>query len=323
MVPADLRPPSTQARGNDIISFQAVVSRLRMGEPYYPTVGDELRRGDYPTAHAFNWRTPLVFKTAASLPDNLVVALWMLLGFLMCCATVVVTLAQPVPVVVTAVLIQVGAVTAMDPRAAVVMGEAWSGVLMGLSVCAYVRGRPKVGMPLGLLALFVRELAAPYCVACTVMALFARRWREAAAWIAGAAAYAAYYGWHLTNIWQQQRPSDLSHTSPWLQFGGLAFVLLTVRFHRWLYVSPKPMPALALTLVVAGATNASTPLHVRVTSAVYLAFFLVAGQPFNQYWGLMAWPTWALACGYGLHGILESLNVVARGRLRPREAGAR
>ena len=45
-----------------------------------------------------------------------------------------------------------------------VMPILWAGVLIAFSLCAYGTGRPKLGLGLGLAALFIRELALPYCL---------------------------------------------------------------------------------------------------------------------------------------------------------------
>jgi len=44
---------------------------------------------------------------------------------------------------------------------------------------------------------------------------------------------------------------------------------------------------------------------------LYLGFFAVVGQPFNQSWGLLTASTWAIAFGFGLQG-LERLVRQAR-----------
>jgi hypothetical protein len=308
-------PP--EGRG-DVETFQAVVSRLRDGEAYYPVFGEELRRGNYPTAQAFNWRTPFLFAGLSLVPERVARGAWLSLALVVCGLTILTTSRLQPAAIATAALLQVGAVAAMDPPAAVVMGEAWAGALIVLSVCAFGWRHPAAGIAFGLTALFVRELAAPYCVACTLAAIAARRWREVAAWLAGAGVYAAYYAWHLNQVWPQQLPTDAAHASSWLQFGGLTFLLIVVRFHRWLHVAPTPLAALGLALIVAGTANASTPFHVRLASAAYLVFFLSFGHAFNEYWGLIAWPTWALASGYGVHALL---GMAAQGAT-PRDHGA-
>ena len=162
------------------------------------------------------------------------------------------------------------------------MSETWAGVLIGLSACAYAVHRQKVAAPLGLLALFIRELAAPYCMICALAAIVRRRWHEVATWLGGACLYAAYYSWHLTQVWAHRLPTDLAHTGSWLE-GGLSFLLIRVRWHAWLLIAPMPLTALALVLVVAGIVHAGAPRHIRLTSATYVAFFLVTGQYFDTY----------------------------------------
>jgi hypothetical protein len=45
------------------------------------------------------------------------------------------------------------------------------------------------------------------------------------------------------------------------------------------------------------------PIHVRLGVVAYAAFFLVAGQPFNAYWGWMCGPLLALWTAFAPQGI--------------------
>src|SRR5690606_36850580 len=58
------RPPGN----GDLALFQSVVSSLRTGGTYYPTMERELRNRNYPTASLFNWRLPAVFVALAHAP---------------------------------------------------------------------------------------------------------------------------------------------------------------------------------------------------------------------------------------------------------------
>ena len=49
------------------------------------------------------------------------------------------------------------------------MPSLWAGVLIGLSICAYGIDRPRTGVALGLAAVFIRELAMPYCLVAAAM----------------------------------------------------------------------------------------------------------------------------------------------------------
>ena len=298
-LPTPAAPEPLPKRGGDVVTYQAVLSRLRTGEPYYAVVGDELRRGQYATQEAFNWRTPFLWTTLARVPDVAGRAALVALGLLMLGATFAVTSYEPL-CGMSGGIMQAGAIGTLTLPGAALFGESWSGVLIGLSVCMYAQRRARLAVVLGLLALGVRELAAPYCVACAVKAAVNRRWREVGAWLGGACLYAVYYGWHLVNVWEHRLPTDLAHATSWLELGGLPSLVTKVRWQAWLLASPTWANALALTLIVAGAAQTKMPAHARVATAVYLGFFMVAGKPFDGYWGLVAWPTWALAFGYGL-----------------------
>lgn len=312
-VPAPAAAPAGTASHGDVAAFQAIVAKLRGGASYYPTVGFELRARGYPTRDAFNWRTPVLLTALAATPELVGRAALFALLALLCVATLA-TVRHPLTAAWTATGLQVGVLAIAAAPAVVVVSEVWAGVLVGISVCAFARRRFWLAVGLGLAALFVRELAAPYCIVCTLLAAGDHRWREVAAWIGGACAYAAYYGWHVTQVWAHRLPTDLAHSSPWLEFGGLPFLLSTIQWLGWLLVLPAPLAALALVLVAAGIANARAPVHVRAASAAYVAFFLVAGQPFNNYWGLIAGPAWALACGYGV----ETVGQAMKAALAPR-----
>jgi hypothetical protein len=209
-----------------------------------------------------------------------------------------------------------GNVALTSAPVAVFMSEAWAGVLVGCSVVAYARGQSALAVTLGLLALFTRELTAPYCVACTLAAVWRRRWPEVVWWMAGAVAYAAYYAWHVSHVVPLRLATDIGHGSSWLELGGLPFILATFQWSGWLFMLPNPWHVGALVLVVAGILHARTPRHARLASMAYLAWYAVAGKPFDHYWGLMAAPAWAVAGGFGADAIWQSIRAELRGDAR-------
>jgi hypothetical protein len=89
----------------------------------------------------------------------------------------------------------------------------WAGVLIGLSLDCDRRGREGLSCALGLSALFVRELAAIYCVVSTVTAIAHRRWRLVSQWLPGAAVYAVYYGVHVLRVREHHSPTDIAHAT--------------------------------------------------------------------------------------------------------------
>lgn len=311
-VPSRLPGPAT----GDVATFEAMVGRLEAGESYYPVFGDELRRHGYPGRSIFNWRTPLLLSALSRVPSLVSRSVLVGLGALLFFATFRMTAHEPLWVAVGNVM-QAGAVAPVFAAGAEVFGEVWAGLLIGLSVCMFARRKAGTAIGLGLLALFLRELAAPYCAACAAVALHQRRWREVSAWLGGASLYGAYYAWHFIQVRAHQLSTDAAHPTPWLNFGGLSSLLRAADWHAWLLLSPPWATALAMTTVALGVVASRTPLHARLAAGVYSVFFMVAGQSFNGYWGLLAWPVWAVASGYGLQAIFDAVRGLIVQRQRP------
>ena len=290
--------PGQPAGVSDVRTYQAIVARLAAGQPYYVVVGDELRSRGYATAEVFNWRTPALWTFLARAP-RAAAPVRPVAALLLIALTLFLPHASW-PARIFGAIMQAGAALSFVVPEAAVMGEAWAGPLIGLSVLAYRHARRGPAAAWHWRHCSVRETAAPYCVVATLIAARQRRWREVTAWMAGAAAYAGYYGWHLTHVWAARGASDIAHAASWLEFGGLGFLLGRVQWHPLLLWAPSWMVALALMLIVAGCCAPRAGLHVRWAAGCYLAFFLVAGKGFDNYWGLIAWPTWAVAAGYGL-----------------------
>ena len=76
----------------------------------------------------------------------------------------------------------------------------WAGVLIALSVCAYGIDRPRLGVALGLAAVFFRDLALPYCALFAAIAWRQGRRRELALWMLGLTAWLAFFAWHWWQI---------------------------------------------------------------------------------------------------------------------------
>jgi hypothetical protein len=149
-------------------------------------------------------------------------------------------------------------------------------------------------------ALAFRELAAPFCVAGTLIAAAQRRGRELMVWTAGAAAYGVFYAWHANAVWAQAVPESVAPASAWLQLGGVPFLLSAVRWMGFSFLLPDAALAAVLSLICAGIANPRAPTVIRAAGAAYAAFFLVIGQHFNNYWGLVAAPVWVFSSAYGV-----------------------
>src|SRR5262245_19960676 len=171
----DLKAAASAARSRDIDMYSAIVDRIRAGEPYHVAVGTELRKGGYPTIPVFNWRTPLLYSVLARIPAGAARLLLVGLAVALLVASLTLYDGESPIAGIAGLIFQVGAAVPFLVPEAVVMSEAWAGALLGLSMCAYLKGSYRTGATIGLLALFVRELVAPWAVLCSVLGLRARR----------------------------------------------------------------------------------------------------------------------------------------------------
>lgn len=303
---------------NDNALFTTVVARLRAGTPYYDAMHAEMTARSYPTASVFNWRTPLVFRLMTLTGTR---AAWWLLAI---GCGIVLVFAVPffehrvgAGELVLGMLALVGAFLVILAPSMLAQTEVWCGVLVAMSTLAYASGYSCLGAGGGLAALFVRELAAPYCVVCSFLSVRTRRWREAAMWIAGAAAYAGFFAYHVVQVWSHQNAVGRAAESSWMRGLGLPFLLEVMReCNSVLLSSPRIVTALFVTLVTASLFAPRAPVHLRASVLAFMVFFLVVGQQFNDYWGSVAAPLFAIAVAFGLPGV-SRLFRDARSAARP------
>ena len=175
-----------------------------------------------------------------------------------------------------------------------VMPVLWAGVLIALSITCYGLNRPAVGVGLGLAAVFVRELALPYCLLAVGLAWRSGQRRELRWWLLGLAAWGAFYAAHCLRVAELIQPGDRAHAHGWVQFGGAAFVLATVQINAYLLLLPQWVAALCFAAAMCGFAGWSTPLGLRcgLTVCLYVITLGAVGQEFNQYWGALVAPLW-------------------------------
>lgn len=296
------QPESSPKAKGDAFLHLSTIERIAVGDPYYEAVGRELRRGRYPATRVFNWRTPAHFVAVATLSVPVARVLLKVLALAAVLLTILVLARESRGVVVIGAIAQLGAVATAFKPMAVGVAEVWTGVLIALSLCAYVRHRWTAAAALGVVAVFTRELAAPYCVACAVLAMAAHRRKEVYVWIAGGLAYAVYFAVHVSQVWAHQLPSDLSQTESWLRWNGVEFIMATLKVNGWIGLAP-PLTALYMVLALAGAASPRVPRQVALPLLTYFVLFAFAGQPFNFYWGWVTAPIWAFAAAYGIEGV--------------------
>jgi len=280
----------------DVALYRAEVERIHGGEGYYRAARAELTARGYPTQSLFNWRLPTLARLLGVLPDPAMGKV--LLGVL---ALAVLGMAFEALMrepgyglgrAAACALLLTGPLMPCVLGDLFVVHELWVGVLVALSIAAYGVNRPYWGAGLGLAALFLRELALPYCAVAMGLAWWHGRRRELAVWLLGLAVWEVGFGLHAAEVARWIPLDARAHPTGWVQFGGTAFVLSTVQMNAYLLLLPHWVTALWFAAAMLGFAAWQTPLGLRVglTACLFVAGFAVVGQNFNQYWGAMTAP---------------------------------
>ena len=304
----------------DAALYRAQVDRMQNGEGYYQAVFAEQTARGYPTRSVFNWRTPLPLWLIGRLPKVEWAKYFLCTLSLGLMVFAFEALAREkgnsfAAALGCAVLLS-GPLLFAFLDDLFVMPILWAGVLIAFSLCAYGTGRPRLGLGLGLSALFVSELALPYCLVCAGTAslkCFPAGERgakenprcvhrglnnielniiELVGWGLGLCAWLIFFAWHWWNVSGLIGPDAIAHKHGWIRFGGAGFVLATTQMNAYLILLPPWVTALYFAAAMFGLGGWHTALGVRMglTACVYVTAFAVVGQDFNQYWGSIIAP---------------------------------
>lgn len=283
--------------------YRAVTERVMAGQDYYPAAAAEHRAHGYPTAPAQVFRAPtLAWVTAALGTDTVrrtvliglsLAALLALHGALVRAGVGARTALWSMPLVATAFAISTA-------RGSIFLHEVWAGALIALSLAAWRPGRWGAAVALGFAACLFRELALPYLWAMAAFALWDRRWRELAAWVAATGVFIGLFALHLHRAAAEHLPGDIV-SAGWVRLGGWTFVLETARRNLMLIWASAPVVAFAVCLGLLGLAGWRSGWTGRAALVVggYMAAFAVVGRPDNAYWGILYAPLlplgWLLA----------------------------
>jgi MFS family permease len=294
----------------DAATYAEIVTRMQSGEAYYDVAHEVLRTNGYGTASVFNWRFPAWPSFLALLP-NLGWA-QALLGLLGASAILLVAsewrttlghLGTAVAALLTAV--SLAGLLALE---SVLFAEVAAGVLILLSFAAYAADWRWLGVAAALLALFVRELAAPAVIVALLYAIRDHRPREVVVLLLGIAAFAVAYALHAGTILTRLGPDDLAYAEGWLQFGGLGFLARAAQFNGLFALGPLWLSALLLPLGLLGALAALPNLRAFLVLVLFVVAFAIIGKPFNTYWGALFTPLMSLCVVWSVPAIRDLLQ---------------
>jgi hypothetical protein len=294
--------------------YLQIVDDLRNGQGYYAAATREQRAGDYPLKPFLTVRLPTLAKGLAALLDKTArrLAIEMLSAATLFAWVWRLRQSIRTPVSYLSAMVVLGAsVTPAFMDMGYTSHELWSGELISLSLALYSPRRWAISFGVGLFALVIRELAAPYLLLMAFMAWCEGRRTEAIAWILGVGLFLFGLALHAQAVEPLVHPGDL--TSPgWLGLGGWSFILLQMKWNGLLMVLPRWPAAILAPLLILGAIARRGPLENRVALVVigYIGAFLILGRQDNACWGLMLtplWPVCLLSSGMALRGLARTI----------------
>jgi hypothetical protein len=297
-------PPGAEA-GKDVLLYEAVRARLALGEPYYPTLGEELVRHGFPTWPTFHWRTPLTLTLGAALPWP-IGARVVFLGLVGVAAAATASARRDGVGVAAALGVALGLAPLGASAAGLLFSESWAGALLALSAAGFLADRPAWRVLGGAGALAFRELAAPWCALGLVAAVADRRWREAGAWLAVILGWLALYAAHAAQVAAHAPPDSVERG--WFGWLGVGFALRCLRWFVPVTLLPALAPAVVATAAVTLVEEGRGAKVVAAGALGYLVLFGVAGLPFNDYWGCLLVGLWGMLVPLGGAAVVRSLR---------------
>ena len=199
------------AKSGDVFLYMSEIKRIHAGENYYQVAAEELVAQGYPTASVFNWRTPLPMWLIGKLPDPLAGRLILIAAGIAMLLMAFEAAAREQPNVyrlaMPLTVLLIAPVLPCFQGNVFVLTEVWAGIMIALSLCAYGVNLRFLGATMALAALFLRELALPYCLLGLALALWQRRPKESMVYVVGL----DRLGRLLRTALLEGRPVDLGH----------------------------------------------------------------------------------------------------------------
>ena len=307
--------------------YLEIADRVRAGEPYHQAAVEVQAARDYPTSPFVTVRPPALTYLTAALGG--ITELRILIGALW--ATVIVAgllrfgRGSRLELWVGSIVLALGTASAVMGESPT-LHESWAGLLVALGLLLWRPDRWWPTVALLTLAALTRELAVPALVLLGAVAVWQRRWREAAAVAVATLGVGVCLVVHAILVTQAADALASSESSPgWLTFNGWPNTLRTVwRTALLPYAVTVVVVPLGLLGWLAAATRGDQAA-VRVAAFVtcFAAVLTVVGQPFNEYWGRLFSGLLAAGIAFapaGLWGAVRRLGLdvrPARRRHRP------
>lgn len=287
--------PANRAQDQaDVVLYETIVDGVRHGGNYYTVTAEALRSGDYPLKPFVTFRLPTLAVVLSVLPAPATLALLYALVFGVVLAwwrRMKPAFARGPPRIVAMALLAGGLIAFVQSDLAY-FHEIWAGLFVALSLGLRHRGRWVEAVAFGLIAVLIRETAAPYLAIMGGLALLEGERRETFGWVLALAVLAGALVLHADAVARVVRPLDPSSPG-WSGLLGFGFFVRTVSISTALSLAPLWFAAPLVGLALFGWSAWREPMALRALAlfAVYAAILGIFGRVDTFYWGLLVAPT--------------------------------
>lgn len=286
-------PVPATSNDPDLILYRTFTERVANGDAYYPMAAQELRVGNYPLRPFVVFRLPTL--TVASATLGMPIMIGILWGLIL--AT---TLAWWVRLKnsfdrttlrIGATLLIVTGLTITGRPELAPMHEIWAGLLVALSFALHRGHKWWPSVAIAFAALMIRETVLPFVLLMCALAMWNRRWREAAAWIAVVTVFGGYLWFHYLNVAAVTSLTDPSSPG-WASFGGWPNYISAMRFTTALRGFPGWASTFTVPIALLGwaSWRSTTGLKGFLLLSGYALMLMLFGRADNFYWGLITAP---------------------------------
>lgn len=301
---ADPVPPGQ----TDLLLYEAIVSGVRGGSPYYTVAAEAQRMGHYPLKPFFAVRLPTLAVIQATLPPTLV----NLLLLVLCVATMLAWVARLrpemtglVPLGIAGMTVFAGLYVNLDPSFTV-FHEVWAGPLVALSLALRRPGHWLSAVALGLSAMLIRETALLYVAIMAVFAGLEGDRRETLAWLGAIAIFAGVLAFHAHAVGLVAGPLDRV-SQGWSGLQGFGFFVKLATISSGLDIVPQWLASLMIGTSLFGWLAWRDPVAPRALAvmAAYAALISLFARSDNFYWALMTTPLLLVGIAFAVDGLRD------------------
>jgi hypothetical protein len=283
---------TTTAQQSDLQLYRDIIAGVQAGGNYYDVAARELRAGDYPLKPFFTFRLPTHSLLYAKFGERtMIIVIWALSAGLIVAWWIRLNAVLPLPLLASFVILVAGGMGGLLQPMTGLFHESWAALLLALMIALHRPERWWPAVIVGGAALMIRELALPMILAMGGLALLERRWREAAAWTAVVAVFAAYMTLHSHWVAGVVQPNDPASPG-WSAMLGFQFALKSIAKVTFGIQLPEALASALLMLSLFGwaSIRSGWALRAAILLAGYTTMVALFARADTFYWALIAAP---------------------------------